>query len=136
MAALLAIIGADAVAFNWLYLERRVERVLTEKTDDIKRELFASLRERIGAIGEFAIFWQYPLDQRDQYIEQVLQRAPDTPNVAGMMAEEYISFALGVIVAGYYQGVTVNEKSAHLICNLSFSLGAGTATWSHGSCIR
>jgi len=34
------------------------------------------------------------------------------------------------------QGVTVNEKSAHLICNLSFSLGAGMARWSHGWCIR
>lgn len=108
MAALLAIIGAAAVAFNWLYLERRVERVLTEKTDDIKRELFASLRERIGAIGEFAIFWQYPLKQRDLYIEQVLQRAPDTPNVAGMMAEEYISSTLGVFVAGYYPTLPVS----------------------------
>ena len=102
MAALLAIIGAAAVAFNWLYLERRVERVLTEKTDDIKRELFASLRERIGAIGEFAIFWQYPIEQRDHYIEQVLQRAPDTPNVAGMMADAYITSFLDVSVAGYY----------------------------------
>ncbi len=47
MAALLAIIGAAAVAFNWLYLEQRVERVLQEKTNDIKQELFASLRQRI-----------------------------------------------------------------------------------------
>jgi len=109
MAALLAIIGAAVVAFNWLYLEQRVERVLQEKTDDIKRELFASLLERIIAIGEFAIFWQYPLDLRDQYIEQVLQRAPDTPNVAGMMAEEYISFALGVIVGEYFPALQVSN---------------------------
>jgi class 3 adenylate cyclase len=34
------------------------------------------------------------------------------------------------------QGVTVQEKSAHLICTLSFSLGAGTATWSHCSWLR
>lgn len=105
MAALLAIIGAAVVAFNWLYLEQRVERVLQEKTNDIKRELFGSLRERISAIGEFAIYWQYPLEQRDQYIEQVLQRAPDTPNVAGMMAEEYISSTLGMLIAGHNQMV-------------------------------
>ena len=41
MAALLAIIGAAVVAFNWLYLEQRVERVLKEKTDTIEQELFS-----------------------------------------------------------------------------------------------
>ncbi len=46
---------------------------------------------------------------RDQYIEQVLQRAPDTPNVAGMMAEEYISFALGVIVGEYFPALQVSN---------------------------
>src|SRR6266568_2336295 len=81
MAALLAIIGAAVVAFNWLYLEQRVERVLKEKTDTIKKELFSSLNERIRAMGEFAIIWNYPLEEKDRdstldYLEQALQKDP------------------------------------------------------------
>jgi hypothetical protein len=94
MAALLAIIGAAVVAFNWLYLEQRVERILKEKTDTIKQELFTSLNERIRAMGEFAIIWNYPLEEKDRYAEQVLQRVPDIPNVAASMAEEYILYII------------------------------------------
>ncbi len=94
MAALLAIIGAAVVAFNWLYLEQRVERVLKEKTDTIKKELFSSLNERIRAMGEFAIIWNYPLEEKDRYAEQVLHRVPDIPNVAASLAEEYILYII------------------------------------------
>lgn len=91
MAALLAIIGAGAVAFNWIYLEKRVERVLTEKTEAIRDDLFASLRERIRGMGDFVLIWQLPVNEREEKIEEVLRRAPDTPNVAAMMAEDYIT---------------------------------------------
>src|SRR5260370_2069465 len=94
MAALLAIIGAAVVAFNWLYLEQRVERILKEKTDTIKQELFTSLNERIRAMGEFAIIWNYPLEEKDRYAEQVLQRVADIPNVAASMSEEYILYII------------------------------------------
>jgi len=94
MAALLAIIGAAVVAFNWLYLEQRVERILKEKTDIIKQELFTSLNERIRAMGEFAIIWNYPLEEKDRYAEQVLKRVPDITNVAASMAEEYILYII------------------------------------------
>ena len=94
MAALLAIIGAAVLAFNWLYLEQRVERILKEKTDTIKKELFSSLDDKIRAMGEFAIIWNYPLEEKDRYAEQVLQRVPDIPNVAASLAEEYILYII------------------------------------------
>jgi hypothetical protein len=94
MAALLAIIGAAVVAFNWLYLEQRVKGILEEKTDKIKKELFSSLDNKIRAMGEFAIIWNYPLEEKDRYAELVLQRVPDIPNVAASLAEEYILYIL------------------------------------------
>ena len=94
MAALLAIIGAAVVAFNWLYLEQRVKGILEEKTDTMKKELFSSLDDKIRAMGEFAIIWNYPLEEKDRYAELVLQRVPDIPNVAASLAEEYILYII------------------------------------------
>ena len=96
MAALLAIIGAATVAFNWLYLEQRVEKVLKAKADDIKRALFSDLHEQIRAMGEFAIIWSAPgnIEKKDNLIRGLLIRAPGLFNVAALMAGSYIASVL------------------------------------------
>ncbi|WIG60502.1 MAG: hypothetical protein OJF49_003250 [Ktedonobacterales bacterium] len=94
MAAMLAILGAIVVAFQWFRLDQRVEQVVAQKLDVIKTDLTKDLHKRIRAMGEFTLLWPAPLDVKEPEIERILEEVPDLPNAAVLMAAAHINVAV------------------------------------------
>lgn len=90
LAALLGVIIAFVVAFQWLVFDRRVDRRVEEHRRKLETSLQQYVRHRVQAIGELAIAWTQPIYERERVAKRILQFAPDTPNLAPLMAWTYL----------------------------------------------
>jgi hypothetical protein len=90
LAALLGVMIAFVVAFQWLVFDRRVDKRVQQHRDELEGELQAYVRRRVQAIGELTIAWTQPIYERERVAQRVLDMAPDTPNLAPLMAWTYL----------------------------------------------
>ncbi len=90
LAALLGVITALVAAFQWFVLDRRVDQRVEDHRHTLEIELQQFVRQRVQAIGELAISWTQPLAHRELVAHRVLTLAPDTPNLAPLMAWSYL----------------------------------------------
>lgn len=97
LAGLLGVMIAFVVAFQWLVFDRRVDERIQKHRRELEVGLRAYTLKRVQAIGELAIAWTQPIDERERVAQRILQLAPDTPNLAPLMAWMYLQQIAPVI---------------------------------------
>jgi hypothetical protein len=94
LAAVLGILAALGVAFQWLLLDRRVDERVQTHRDALEESLRGMVRQYLASLGTLAVNWMQPLGAIEPHAERIWQRTPDLPNLAPLMAGRYLD-ALG-----------------------------------------
>lgn len=90
LAALLGIAVVVVLAVQWLLLERRVDARVAERLTATEAELQTYVRKRVQAMGELLMAWGRSVDALDRAARRTISLAPDTPNVAPLVALSYV----------------------------------------------